>query len=73
MPPITRLRQERLKRGWTQEFVGKQIGIHKSSVLRIETLQNKPSYDVLIKLQDLFGLYRCDLLALVDYDENSSH
>lgn len=71
MLPITRLRKERLDRGWTLEYVGKQVGVTKSSILRIETLQNKPSYDVLVKLQELFGLYRCDLLALVDSDENS--
>lgn len=49
------LRQERIRRGWTQHFVAEQIGTTKTTVQMLETGQRKPSYDVLIKLLDLFG------------------
>ena len=49
------IRQERIKRGWTQEYVAKQIGTTLSSVQKIECGQRKPSYDVLVKLLDLFN------------------
>lgn len=52
---ITRLRQERLKRKWTLDFVAKKVGITKPTVQMVETGQRKPSYDVLVKLLDLFG------------------
>lgn len=49
------LKQERIARGWTQEFVSQQIGTKKTTVSMLETGQRKPSYDVLVKLLDLFG------------------
>lgn len=49
------MRQERLKRGWSCEHIGKQIGVCAETVRLIETGQRKPSYDVLVKLLDLFG------------------
>ena len=51
----TVLRQERTTRRWTQEYVAKQIGITKAALQRIETGKRKPSYDVLVKLLDIFG------------------
>lgn len=48
------LRQERIVRGWTQEFVAQKIGVKKNTIQMIETGQRKPSYDVLVKLLDLF-------------------
>ncbi len=48
------LRQERISKGWTQAFVASQIGTTKATVQMIETGQRKPSYDVLVKLLDLF-------------------
>lgn len=48
------LRQERLKRGWTLEQVAEQVGITHSAVQMLETGRRKPSYDVLVKLLDLF-------------------
>ena len=49
------LRQERIKRKWTQKYVAQQIGVTKSAVHDMETGRRKPSYDVLVKLLDLFG------------------
>ena len=48
------LRQERIKRGWTLEYVAEHIGITKPAVQMLETGTIKPSYDVLVKLLGLF-------------------
>lgn len=49
-----KIRQERIARGWTLDFVAKQVGAARSTIQMLETGQRKPSYDVLIKLLDLF-------------------
>lgn len=49
-----RIRQERINKGWTLEYVAKQVGITKSAVHDLETERCKPSYEVLVKLLDLF-------------------
>ena len=48
------IRQERERHGWTQSFVAKKVGITQTMLLKLETGQRKPSYDVLVKLLDLF-------------------
>lgn len=48
------LRQERVKHGWTQQYVAERVGVTKSAILLLETGKTKPSYDVLVKLLDLF-------------------
>jgi len=50
-----KLRQERVEKGWTQEFVAQKVGTSKAAIQMLETGQRKPSYDVLVKLLDLFG------------------
>jgi len=64
-----RIRQERIKERWTQEYVGQQVGITKVSIHEIETGKSKPSYDILCKLENLFNLSHRQLFAVVD-DEN---
>lgn len=49
------IRQERLSKGWTQDYVAEKIGIAKSTVQMLETGRRKPSFDVLVKLLDLFN------------------
>lgn len=68
---VTFMRQERIINGWSQEFVANKIGTTKQSIQRIETLQRKPSYDVLVKLEDLFKLSHRQLFAVVDETPNS--
>lgn len=51
----TMLRQERQKRRWKQTEVAQAIGISKQMVNDMETGRRKPSYEVLVKLLDLFG------------------
>lgn len=60
------LRQERRKRGWTQEFVANSVGVTKATLQRLETAQRNPSYPVLVKLEDLFHLSHRQLLAVAD-------
>ena len=48
------LRQERIKRGWTQDYVAKKCGVSCQTVCDWENNRRKPSYDVLVKLLDLF-------------------
>lgn len=48
------IRQERIMRGWTQNYVANAAGITKAAFHNIETGARKPSYDVLIKLLNLF-------------------
>lgn len=50
------IRQERLKHKWTQEHVASQIGITIPAYQYLETGKCKPSYDVLVKLEDLFQM-----------------
>lgn len=65
------IRQERLKRNWSQDFVAKRIDVTPETVHYIETGQRKPSYDVLVKLEDLFNLNHRQLFAVVDDTPNS--
>lgn len=58
------LRQERIRREWTQEFMAKQVGLSLTAIQKIETGQRKPSFDVLVKLEDLFGMDYRDLFNL---------
>ena len=52
----TRLRQERQKNGWTQQYVADKVGITKAALHNIEVGKRKPSYDVLVKLIEIFGI-----------------
>ena len=66
------IRQEREKRKWTQEFVAAQLGISAEAVSMLETGQRKPSYDVLVKLMELYGYSDPRLLFAVADDTNLS-
>ncbi len=65
----TRIKHKRLQYGWTQEFVAEKLGITKAAYSNIETLKRRPSYEVLVKLENLFNLSHRDLLQQVP-DEN---
>jgi len=58
------IRQERINQQWTQSFVARRTGISNKAVHAIETGQRKPSFDVLVKLEDLFGMDYRDLFGL---------
>ena len=59
-----KLRQERIARGWTLEYVAKQLGITKSAFRLIETARRNPSYEVLVKIENLFGKTHRELFAV---------
>lgn len=63
---ILRIRQERINKDWTQEKVAEQIGITKQAVQQMENNAIKPSYSVLVKLEDLFGMSHRELFAAAD-------
>ena len=60
-----RIRQERLRRGWTLAQTAKMVGITKSAYGNLETGVRVPSYVVLVKLEDLFGLSHRQLFGAV--------
>ena len=66
---ITRLKQERIKRGWTQQELGDLVGLTKSSIHLLETNKRKPSYDVLIQLRNIFNLHDADLLEQISIED----
>ena len=65
-----KMRQERQKRGWTQLAVADSVGISREAIQQLETGATKPSYDVLVKLENLFGLSHRQLFADTETPEN---
>lgn len=60
-----RIYTERIQRGWTAKYVGEQTGISAEAIRLIETDQRKPSYAVLVKLENLFEMTHLELFAPV--------
>ena len=58
------IRQERIHKNWTQARVANAIGTTLSMIQKIETGKRKPSFDVLVKLENLFGMDYRDLFNL---------
>ena len=65
------MRAERIRRGWTQEFVARQAEITLSAYQKIETGRRQPSYRVLIRLEDLFGMTHRELFAAAPEDADN--
>lgn len=63
---VLRIRRERLDKYWTQEYVAKKVGLSKPAIHDIETGRRKPSYEVLVKLETLFGLSHQELFKSID-------
>lgn len=51
---LTNMRQIRIQKKWTLEYVATKIGTTKQTVYRIETCQRNPSCKLIIGLQKLF-------------------
>ena len=62
------MRQERKRLGWSQGFVAQQVGVTSETIHYIETGQRKPSYDVLVKLEDLFQMGHRELFGAATPD-----
>lgn len=63
---ILQIRQERQKHNWSQNYVAKKIGITRTAYNHIENSLRKPSYDVLVKLEELFGRTHRELFAVAN-------
>lgn len=59
---IIRMKQERIKNGWTLKYVASETGITNQAVSKIELGKSNPSYEVLVKLEKLFNLPHQELL-----------
>ena len=57
------MQQERIRRGWTLDYIAKQTGLSLTAIQKIETGIRNPSYPVLVKLEDLFNLSHRELFA----------
>ena len=61
------MRYERIKKGWTLDYVSMQVGISNQAVSKIELMKTKnPSYNIIVKLENLFGLSHRELFFLVE-------
>jgi transcriptional regulator with XRE-family HTH domain len=60
------IEQERIKRGWTIQYIADQVGITKSAVSQILKGKTKPSYNVLVKLENLFKESHRELLKPIE-------
>ncbi len=63
---ITRMRYERIRQGWSLAYVAEYLKITNQAVSKIELLKQSPSYDILVKLENLFGLTHRQLFTLID-------
>lgn len=59
------IQTEREKRGWSRHDVAKQVGISVEAIRLIESGRRNPSYEVLLKLEDLFGKSHRDLMKSI--------
>ena len=50
-----RLKALRAARGWTQEELGKQLGVSRQAVIAIESDKHDPSLDLAFRIAALFG------------------
>jgi transcriptional regulator with XRE-family HTH domain len=60
------IREMRKRKKWTQEYVAQKIGLTRTAVHDIETGKQKPSYNVLVRLEDLFKMSHRKLFEPVD-------
>ena len=64
---ISRMRYKKIKKGWTLDYVSMQVGISNQAVSKIELMKTKnPSYNIIVKLENLFGLSHRELFFLVE-------
>lgn len=57
-----KLKREREKRGWSQDYLAEKIYVSRQSVSKWETNKNYPSIEVIINLSDLFNITIDELL-----------
>lgn len=57
-----KLKNERKKRGWSQEQLAENLYVSRQSVSKWENGQNYPSIEIIIRISDLFGVTIDELL-----------
>ena len=62
---MRRIAQMRTANHWTQAYVAQKIGISRTTYTLIESGRRNPSYEVLLKLEDLFGKSHRDLMKII--------
>ena len=66
---FTKMKKERINNGWTLNYVASEVGVSNQAISKIELQQTKnPSYDTIVKLENLFGLSHRELFSLIDYE-----
>jgi transcriptional regulator with XRE-family HTH domain len=66
---LNNLKKARLSRNLTQDELAHMLGITVRTYQYIEYGQRKPSYDVILKLQELFNSSINNLLSETDYTD----
>ena len=56
-----RLRVLRAERGWTQEDLGRAVGVSRQAIIALESNKHDPSLDLAFRLASTFGLKVEDL------------
>lgn len=64
-----KIKLERMKRNWTLEYVANKTGLTKTAIRLIEIGQRKPSYEILVILEDLFQMNHRELLGMIEEDD----
>ncbi len=62
-----KIRQERTKKGYSQEYLGQKIGASQIVISNIESGKRKPDIEELLKISDSLEI---SLLDLIDYPLN---
>jgi putative transcriptional regulator len=70
--PILAIRHRRLEQGWTLDYIAYVIGLTSQAISQIETGKRKPSYEVMTKLENLFGMSHRELFSLADDKPDSA-
>ena len=60
---MVKIRQERIKRNWSRKSVAEKLGITITAYSYIETLKRRPSYEILVKLENIFNLSHRELFT----------
>lgn len=55
MPVLTRVRELRTERGWSQGELAQRLGVSRQTVNAIETARYEPSLSLALKIARLFG------------------
>jgi len=69
---MNRIKELRIKHGYTQDSLGRILGVQKAAICKYETGRANPSQDILLSLCDLFNVSTDYLLSRSDYEQPTS-